>query len=54
MNAKISVFNICAEAIIHLLLYSLHDCTFKHSKLKKLYVGSIEQESNIGKANRDH
>ena len=54
MNAKISVFNICVEAIIHLLLYSLHDCTYKHSKLEKIYVGSIEQESNIGKANRDH
>ena len=29
MNAKISVFVICVEAIIHLLLYNLHDCTFK-------------------------
>ena len=29
MNAKISVFIICAEAIIYLLLYNLHDCTFK-------------------------
>ena len=29
MNAKISVFIICAEAIIYLLLYNLHDSTFK-------------------------
>ena len=29
MYAKISVFVICAEAIIYLLLYNLHECTFK-------------------------
>ena len=29
MNAKILVFDICVEAIIYLLLYSLHDSTFK-------------------------
>ena len=29
MNAKISVFVICAEAIIYLLLYNLYDRTFK-------------------------
>ena len=29
MNAKTSVFVICVEAIIFLLLYNLHDCTFK-------------------------
>ena len=29
MNAKISVLVICVEAIIYLLLYNLHDCTFK-------------------------
>ena len=28
MNAKISMFVLCVEAIICLLLYSLHDCTF--------------------------
>ena len=28
MNAKISVFVICIEAIIYLLLYTLHDCIF--------------------------
>ena len=29
MNAKISVFVICAKAIIYLLLYNLHDCNLK-------------------------
>ena len=29
MNAKISVSIICIEAIIYLLLFNLHDCTFK-------------------------
>ena len=30
MNAKISVFVICVEDIIYLLLHDLHDCTFKN------------------------
>ena len=30
MNAKISVFDICVEASIYLLLYNLHDCTFNN------------------------
>ena len=37
MNAKISVFVICAEAIIYLLLYNLHDCTFNF-KFKRLAI----------------
>ena len=28
MNAKISVFVICAKAIIYLLLFNLYGCTF--------------------------
>ena len=28
MNAKISVFVICVEAVIYSVLYDLHDCTF--------------------------
>ena len=28
MNAKISVFAISVKAIIYLLVYNLHDCTF--------------------------
>ena len=29
MNVKISVFVICVDEIIYLLLFNLHDCTFK-------------------------
>ena len=32
MNAKISVFTICVEVIVYLLLHNLHDCTFKEEK----------------------
>ena len=32
MNAKMSVFVIWVEAIICLLLYKLHDCTFKYNE----------------------
>ena len=32
MNAKISVFVICVEAIVYMLLYNLHDCNFKFEK----------------------
>ena len=28
MNAKISIFVICVEAILDLLLHNLHDCTY--------------------------
>ena len=44
MNAKISVLVICFKAIIYLLLYNLHDCTFDyfqkklHLSSKKLYI----------------
>ena len=31
MNAKVSVFVICVEAIIYLLLYNLHDYTLKYN-----------------------
>lgn len=31
MNPKISVVVVCVEAIIHLLLYNLHDYTFKRT-----------------------
>ena len=31
MNAKISVFDICVEASMYLLLYNLHDRTFKET-----------------------
>ena len=48
MNAKISLFVICVEAIIYLLLYNLHDCTFYHKirakatiKIVKLFLALI-------------
>ena len=31
MNAKTSVFVICKEVIIYLLIYNLQDCTFNRS-----------------------
>ena len=37
MNAKISMFVICVKAIIYLLLYNLHDCTFKMKFVKIKY-----------------
>ena len=30
MNAEITVFVICIEASIYLLLYNLHGCTFEY------------------------
>ena len=50
MNAKISVFVICVEAIIYLLLYNLHDCSFKAHTLNDLQIISYENwfhESSI-------
>ena len=38
VNAKISVFVICLEAIIYLLLFNLHNCTF--NAIRKYYVHS--------------
>ena len=35
MNAIFSVFVICVEAIIYLLLYNLNDCTFKYKDFFK-------------------
>ena len=47
MNAKISVFVICVEAIIFLLSYNLHDRTFKHCLGQKLgmFRNKTEQTS---------
>ena len=35
MNPKISVFLICVEAIIYLLIHNLHDFTFKKKDPKR-------------------
>ena len=51
MNAKISVFVICDEATIYLLLNNLHDCTFKSKDVKrnksKSYVGAAIQSISL-------
>ena len=47
MNAKLSVFVICVEAIVYLLLYNLHDCTFKQFKLSFIIIlGDFNTISN--------
>ena len=40
MNAKISVFVICVEAIIYLLLFNLHYCTFNWNRSIELTLVS--------------
>ena len=45
-NAKISAFLICVEATVYLLLYSLHDCTFKNYSTVKtmlLFLQKMKQ-----------
>ena len=37
MSAKVLVFVICIEAIIYLLLYNLHDCTFNFESLSTIF-----------------
>ena len=34
INAKILVFVLCVEVIMHLLLHNLHDCTFSFYRNK--------------------
>ena len=43
MNAKISVFVICAEAVIYLLLYNLHGCNLKKSKSQQKITPILRQ-----------
>ena len=38
MNAKILVFVICVEAIISLMLYNLHDCTFNRILIESVVI----------------
>ena len=42
MEAKISVFVICVEVIMYLLLHNLHDCTFN---LGDTYMRSFLRQS---------
>ena len=51
MNAKISMFVICVKAIIYLLSYNMHDCTFKrarnvnwHKYKKSLKISILNKE----------
>ena len=46
MDAKISVFVICVEVIIYLLLYNLHDCTFNFQIIKLKGRGCFHQEKS--------
>ena len=41
MNAKISVFFICVEAIIYLLLCNLHDCTLHIFKISEILIFAL-------------
>ena len=49
MSARISVFVICVEAIIYLLLYNLHDCTFNDSvrQINKISFKKIFPRRNM-------
>ena len=44
MNAKISVFVYCVKAIIYLLLYNLHDCSFEDTKNR---ISSMNVEKKL-------
>ena len=44
MNANISGFVICTEAIIYVLLYNLHDCTFK---ITQVFISIILHKNTL-------
>ena len=50
MNAQNSVFVICVEAIICLLLYNLHNCTFKNN----IYSGKNSTNKYMLKVSKRH
>ena len=47
MNEKNSMFCICVEAIIYLLLYNQHDCTFSSVPYDFHYLILCNQTSNL-------
>ena len=47
MNVKILVFVICVEAIIYLLLYNLHDCTFKRPLFLHIFRSSSTEQVRV-------
>ena len=42
MNAKLSMFVICVEAIIYVLLYNFHGCTFKVAGTRMEYPEGVD------------
>ena len=46
MNAKISMFVICVEAITYLFLRDLHDCTFN---LKRIFINELNHLVDLSK-----
>ena len=54
MNAKILVFVICIEAIIYLVWYYLHDCTFKGFPFKKHEICNEQREKLNHSWNPEH
>ena len=52
MNAEVSEFVICVEAIIYLLLYILHDCTFNCFKVSVLELIISKSYKEAGKRGR--
>ena len=47
MTAKMSVFVVCVEAIIYLLLYNLNDCTFKYGPILSILESAINFISGV-------
>ena len=58
MNAKVSVFVVCFERILYLLLYNLHDFTFKQISLSfevnsnGFILADFNQTSKVNQINR--
>ena len=48
MNMKISVFVISVQAIIYLLLYDLHDCTFNSFLYKDYFACLVYVRIGLG------
>ena len=52
MNAKISVLVICVKTIIYLLLYNLHDCTFKVKENQEIKGTDIKTKQTNKQTNK--
>ena len=49
MDAKISVYVIYVEAILYLMLYNLHDCTFNLLRWYILWTDSFLKNIHLNK-----